>query len=141
MAAEPTLSRAENPLEILGMRWESASRSRLLEILRKYGRRLTPSELRLYEAAAASAEGPALSTIRRRLLNRLWLNATLKRQRFPVEFAPRDEEFGPYNDRVALEDTLQRTVSADSSWVREFIDLYLRMESLRTSFLTLVPAG
>ena len=141
MTAERTLPGTENPLEILGMRWESASRSRLLEILRKYGHRLVPAELRLYESGAASAESGELSALRRRLLNRLWLTAALKRQRFPVEFAPRDGDFGPYNDRLALEDALQRMMTADTSWVREFLDLYRRMERLRTSFLTLVPAG
>lgn len=141
MAAKPALPGVESPLESLGIRWESASRSRLLEILRKYGHRLTPPELRLYETAAASAAGGALHTIRSRLLSRLWLNATLKRQRLSVEFAPREGEFGPYNDRVALEDALQKAASADSLWVREYCGLYLRMQRLRTSFLALVPAG
>jgi hypothetical protein len=130
-----------SPLELLAGRWDAAGRSRLREILRRHGFRLTPSELRMYEEAAVSGSGPALTALRKRLLNRLWRDATLRRHRSPMVFANRETEFGPYNDRVALEDALQRTATADPGWVREFLDLYLRMERLRTSFLALIPVN
>jgi len=142
------------PLTALRSKWEAASRDRAAALLERHAQRLAPAEREAYLASLESLSAPAASgpagvsaqPLRRKLVERLLRAATYRRR--AASFSgwksapvPSNGPAGPYNDFVALEQTVQRLAQQQPEWAAEFLDLYEGMGKIRSAYNALLPAG
>jgi hypothetical protein len=138
-----------SPLASLKARWDESTRVRAGALLARHARRLAPAEREAYLAsldALSSAPDKNAQNLRRKLVDRL-LRADAYRRRgarlsgWTTATAPENIPAGPYNDFIALEQTVQRIAGIHPEWAAEFLDLYEGMGKIRSAYQSLLPAG
>ena len=103
--------------------------------------RLAPAEREAYAAHGGDAQ-----PLRRKLIDRL-LRAEAYRRRgarlsgWKATTVPANSPAGPYNDFIALEQTVQRIASLHPEWAAEFLDLYGGLNKIRAAYQTLLPTA
>ena len=130
-------------------RWEAAARDRAAALLARHAKRLAPAEREAYVASLDSlsaAPNAGARPLRRKLVDRLLRAASTRRRASRLSGwksapGPVNGPAGPYNDFVALEQTIQRIAQIHPEWAVEFSDLYGDMLKIRTAYQGLLPAS
>jgi hypothetical protein len=146
--AESQSAAAPSALSLLKGRWDTAARQRAATLLARHAKRLAPAEREAYAAsleALSTASGGA-QPLRRKLIDRL-LRAQAYRRRgarlsgWKSTPVPENGPAGPYNDFIALEQTVQRIAGIHPEWAAEFLDLYGDLNKIRGAYQTLLPTA
>lgn len=142
----PAASKAAAPstdssLSLLKSRWDDAARQRAATLLERHGARLAPAEREAYGAHNGDAQ-----SLRRKLIDRLLRAAAYRRRGarlsgWKATVISGTNPAGPYNDFVALEQTVQRIASLHPEWAAEFLDLYSGLNKVRAAYQTLLPTA